>query len=295
MPQPAVWVEARAGERWVPMSPSAGFFASRPEDLLAVRVGNGELVSATGIAALSYRYRSLRERLSPQELAALMQPANPVLAALSLYRMPLATQGPMRLLLLVPIGALVMALMRNVIGVPTFGTFLPVLVALALRGTELLPGLAMLASVILIGVLSRLLLDRLHLLLVPRLCILLSVVVLTVTLFAALGREFESRNLVGGMLLPIVILAMLIERFAITSAEEGLPEACIRLGWTTLVAICIYPLFKSEVLSAIFFGFPELILTVMGVLVLVGGYTGYRLFELFRFRALAQMTGVSRP
>jgi hypothetical protein len=32
----------------------------------------------------------------------------------------------------------------------------------------------------------------------------------------------------------------------------------------------------------------------MGVLVLMGGYTGYRLFELVRFRALAQMAGVPR-
>jgi hypothetical protein len=293
-PVPEVWVEARAGERWVPMSPSAGFFASRPEDLLAVRVGNGELVSSTGIAALSWRYRSQRERLSPQELAALMQPPNPVLAALSLYRLPLATQRALRLLLVVPLAAFVMALMRNVIGITTFGTFLPVLVALALRGTDLLPGLVMIASVILIGVLSRFLLDRLHLLLVPRLCILLSLVVLTITLFAALGNEVQSRNLVGGILLPIVILAMLIERFAIASAEEGMREACVRMGWTTLAAVCIYPLFRSDVISSIFFGFPELVLSVMGVLVLMGGYTGYRLFELVRFRALAQMAGVPR-
>jgi hypothetical protein len=61
---------------------------------------------------------------------------------------------------------------------------------------------------------------------------------------------------VGGILLPIVILAMLIERFAIASAEEGMREACVRMGWTTLAAVCIYPLFRSDVIASIFFGFP---------------------------------------
>ncbi len=290
-PRPEVWVEAYAGDRWAPMSASQGFFGSRPGDLLTLRTGDGEIVRGTGVAALSYRLRALRERLSPAEVAALMEPPNPVLAALSLYRLPVGTQDSLRQLLLIPAGALLMALMRNVVGVPAFGTFLPVLVALALRGTDLVPGLGMVACVILVGVLSRVLLDRLHLLLVPRLCILLCAVVLTVAVFATLGRGFEDRNLFGGVLLPIVILAMLIERFSITAAEEGMAEACTRLGWTTLVAICIYPLFQSDVAASVFFGFPELILSVMGLLVLVGGYTGYRLLELFRFRALARAVG----
>ena len=35
-------------------------------------------------------------------------------------------------------------------------------------------------------------------------------------------------------------------------------------------------------------GFPELVISVMGLLVLVGGYTGYRLLEIVRFRAFAR-------
>lgn len=287
-PRPEVWVEAAVGEFWLPMSPSSGFFATRPPNLLALRRGDPELVRGTGLAALSHQYRSLRQRLSSEELAAMMQPANPVLAQLSLYRLPVEIQQALRLLLLVPLGALAMALLRNVVGIPTFGTFLPVLVALALRGSDLLPGLFMLLSVIVIGVLSRLLLERLHLLLVPRLCIILCAVILVVTLFAVLGRGFENRNLFGGVVLPIVILAMLIERFSISAAEEGLPQACVLLGWTGAVAMCIYPVFRSEQAEAVLFGFPELVISVMGLLVLVGGYTGYRVLEIVRFRAFSR-------
>jgi hypothetical protein len=35
------------------------------------------------------------------------------------------------------------------------------------------------------------------------------------------------------------------------------------------------------------FSFPELTLAVMGLLVWIGGYTGYRLMDLLRFRSFA--------
>ena len=60
------------------------------------------------------------------------------------------------MLLLVPLGALVVALFRNVVGVTTYGTFMPVLIALALRGFSLGLGLALVAVVIVLGVLGAL-------------------------------------------------------------------------------------------------------------------------------------------
>ena len=36
------------------------------------------------------------------------------------------------------------------------------------------------------------------------------------------------------------------------------------------------------------FGYPELLLVVMGVLVLIGSYAGYRLTDLVRFRSFAR-------
>ena len=63
----------------------------------------------------------------------MMAPDDPILAALSLYRLPLPTQKVLRGLLLLPLGALVVAIFRNGIGIPTYGTFMPVLIAYAIR------------------------------------------------------------------------------------------------------------------------------------------------------------------
>jgi hypothetical protein len=289
-PEARIWSEAYLGGSWLPMSSVDDFFAARPPNLVVLGDAATPLVEATGVRAVGHRYRSMHENLRPEEIAEMLAPPNPILAWLSLYRLPLSSQSALRVLLLLPIGALFVALFRNVIGVPTYGTFMPVLIALALRSFSLGIGLALVAFVLFLGVLARLALERLRLLMVPRLSILLCLVVLTVTGLALVGRESENRDFFAGLVFPIVILTMLVERFSITIAEEGLREALVRAGCSVLVAVAIYPVFRSERAEYLMFTFPEVVIAVMGVLVLIGGYTGFRASDLLRFRGFAQQT-----
>jgi transglutaminase-like putative cysteine protease len=289
-PRETVWAEAWVGGGWAPLSPKGAFFAARPANLLLLRTGALAGVESTGTEALTYRYHALREHLGIDELASLMVPPNRFFAAVSLYQLPVATQSALRSLLLFPLGALVLALFRNVVGVQTFGTFMPVLVAFALRQTRLGVGLAMVAGVIAVGVFGRVVLERLRLLLVPRLSILLCLVVLGVTAFALLGRSLENRDFFSGVLFPIVILTMLCERFSISIAEEGMRNAFVRAGWSMGVTGAVYPIMRDPRAEHLMFSFPELTLTVIGLLVWIGGYTGYRLMDLIRFRSFAAAT-----
>jgi hypothetical protein len=287
-PEERVWTEAWLGGLWVPMSTCQDFFEERPDGYVALGSGEQPLLEATGVRAVGHRWRSLREHLRADEVASLLEPENRTLAWLSLYRLPVATQASLRVLLLMPLGAFLVTLFRNGIGVVTYGTFMPVLIALALRGFGFAEGLALVAFVILVGVVSRLALDRLRLLMVPRLGILMCLVVLSVTGLALLGRDTGNREFFAGVLFPIVILTMLIERVSITIAEEGLRPALVRSGWSVAVAMSIWPIFRSERAEHLMFTFPELVIVVIGVLVWIGGYTGYRLSDLLRFRAFAQ-------
>ena len=285
-PEPAAWVELWQGG-WLPASASRGFLGTRPADLLAIALGDEPLVSSVGLGATSFRYRAIPEQLRPEELSAMMVPASAFLAPVSLYRLPVATQRVLRVLLVVPLGALLLALLRNVVGITTFGTFLPVLLALALRESDLAAGLIMLSSVVLLGWVGRMLMDRLHLLLVPRLCIVLCLVVIALVSMALVGRGVEQRDLLSGVLFPIVILTMLIERFSISMAEEGTRTSLTRLAWSAAVTVVVYPIFQSALAAHVMFGFPELVFVVMGALIWIGGYRGYRVSELIRFRSLA--------
>jgi hypothetical protein len=281
----AVWVEVWVGGRWLSMSPAQGFFGARPPDLLLLHTGSSTLLEETGLDAVSSRYRVLRESLRAEEVASFMVPSNPLLAAISLYRLPVGSQSALRILLVFPLGALIIALIRNVVGVRTFGTFMPLLISLALRELSLGFGLALVGSVIALGIVSRFFLDRLQLLLVPRLGVLLCIVVLAIAAQSLLGRSYEVKDLFASVLFPVVIMTMLIERFSITAAEEGLTPAVRRMAASTAAAVCVYPIFRIQALEHLMFGFPELVISVMGVLVVLGGYTGYRLSELWRFRS----------
>ena len=290
-PEEKVWCEAWLGASWIPLSAVDGFFAERPANLVPLGDGGRELVESTGAQAVGYRFRSLQERLRPEEMALLMEPENPILAALSLYKLPVGTQSALRALLLFPLGAFLVALFRNVIGVPTYGTFMPLLVAFSLRGYPLMPGLALVAFVLAIGVGTRLALERLRLLMVPRLSIMLCVVVLCVAGFSLIGDELGARDFFAGVLFPIVILTMLVERFTIAIAEEGLRPAFAPLAGSLAVAIAIHPVFRNLWAEHAMFTFPELTLVVMGGLVWIGGYIGYRISDLLRFRMLAAAEG----
>ena len=87
-------------------------------------------------------------------------------------------------------------------------------------------------------------------------------------------------------LLPIVILTMTIERFFIITEESGLGEAAKTALGSAAVAAMTYSIILWEPLQLTFFVYPELIFTVTAFQVLLGRYTGFRLSELHRFRAL---------
>lgn len=291
-PRQIVWSEVWLGDAWYPLSVAEGFVASLPPATLELsNDAERDLVSGSGLRGLEYQFSALREALSPKELSTLMVPDHPIFSQLSLYRLPVSMQQGLRVLLLMPLGALVISIFRNVVGVVSYGTFMPMLVALALRGTGLFTGLLLVALVLAIGVLGRLVVTRLRLLLVPRLSLLLCLVVLCVTGLSLIGMRTESSDFYAGILFPIVILTMLIERFSLTHSEEGLPPALLRAGSSIALAVVVYPVFRSPVLEYVFFSFPELVLVVMAVLVLLGGYTGYRITDLSRFRAVLEQGG----
>src|SRR5205085_2629155 len=105
-----------------------------------------------------------------------------------------------------PMAALIICLFRNVIGINSFGTFAPALIGMAFRDLASLPGLLVFVSIVLIGWGIRRLLDRYHLLQVPRTAFLLStvmVLLLSATLLANFTHLAVTRYF---SLFPMVIL-----------------------------------------------------------------------------------------
>ena len=88
-------------------------------------------------------------------------------------------------------------------------------------------------------------------------------------------------------LFPMVIISMVIERMSIVWEERGAGTA-IREGFGSLaIAALTYLVMTIDMLAYWVTVFPEVNLVVLGLIIALGRYTGMRLSELLRFRALA--------
>jgi hypothetical protein len=177
--------------------------------------------------------------------------------------------------------------LRNVVGFATFGTFMPILVALAFRETQLLWGIVLFSLIVVTGLVVRRLLERMKLLLVPRIAVMLTVVVfiLATSSLVAFGTGLERALSVA--LFPIVIMTMMIERMSVVWEESGLRSAMQQALGSLAVASLAYLIFNVALVQHLAFVFPELLLVVLAAMLLLGRYTGYRLSELVRFRSFA--------
>src|SRR5207248_3084799 len=142
-------------------------------------LGFGDVPVARGRNVRDLNYAFLIEKTLPEEAAGATEasPLRRLFRAVSLFMLPPHQQRYAEFLLLLPVAALIVCLFRNVIGLHSFGTFAPALVGLAFRDLHSMPGLLVFASILLVGWLIRRVLDYYHLLQVPRVAVMLSLVV----------------------------------------------------------------------------------------------------------------------
>jgi hypothetical protein len=280
------WIEVWNGQGWLNLNADTGELYRSNLLLLPLMVGDVPSVRSSGLDLVDAHWVVSRQVLNSWKLhVERITRSSRFLDRWSLFRLPAEFQRTFRYLLLIPIGALLICILRNVIGFPTFGIFMPVLMALAFRSTGLVYGVILFAGVVMIGYAVRRLLDRLHLLLVPRMSVLLTLVIACFTVVALIGNRFHQREFMAVGLLPFVILAMTIERFFVVVEESGVREGMLSSAGSAAVAVITYQIISWEPLQLTFFVYPELIATVAAAQLLLGRYTGYRLSEFIRFRS----------
>jgi len=285
--QPVAWLEVHDGDTWRFFDPASGA-ETLPERFLVWWRGTDALASIEGGDDLEVDFAIQESYVGAVTIAETQaaQIGSPF-PDMSLYGLPIRTQAVYAVLLMVPIGALVMVIMRNLVGIDAFGTFMPVLIALAFRETQLLWGIVLFTMLLAMGLSIRFLLERLRLLLVPRLSAVLIVVVLLMMIISLLSDRLNMERGISVALFPMVIIAMTIERMSIVWEERGAADAIRGATGSLIVAVFAYIAMGLAWLEHLIFTFPELLLIVLAFVLLAGRYTGYRLLELTRFKALA--------
>jgi len=204
----------------------------------------------------------------------------------SINNLPVSEQNAFKAMLLLPIAALIVVIMRVVIGLPTSGTFMPILITLAFKQTQLTTGIILFLIIVSLGLCIRSYLSRLNLLLVPRITAVIIIVVILMMFISTWSYFFGITKGLSITFFPLIILSWTIERMSICWEEQGYKEAIKKTSGSLIVAIITYLVINNPYIKHITFFFPEMQLVILAAVLLLGNYTGYRVSELIRFQPM---------
>ncbi|GAA0398494.1 inactive transglutaminase family protein [Pseudomonas extremaustralis] len=285
---PELWLRSFNGSDWLYFNPETGE-QGLPADRLLWWTGDENLITVDGGKKAMVTFSLNNSEMNAIRLAKLTdENTDANFLEYSLYGLPLQTQQTFMIMVMIPIGVLVILILRNLIGLQTLGTFTPVLIALAFRETQLGFGIVLFTIITALGLSLRSYLEHLKLQMLPRLSVVLTFVVVLIAAISLFSHKLGLERGLSVALFPMVILTMTIERLSITWEERGASHA-LKVAIGTLFAASLAHLIMSVPELVYFvFTFPAVLLILVGFMLAMGRYRGYRLTELMRFKAFVK-------
>jgi len=188
------------------------------------------------------------------------------------------------LLLMLPIIATIIAVLKQVVGITTFGLYTPSIITLSFLALGLKFGLTILFIIIITGALVRRILDRFHLLHIPRIAIVLTISTLVILLTLAFGTYLGISSIATIAVFPMLIMTTLAEKFVSALGGRGFFAAFLLMIETTMVSLICYWVVEWHYLQNLILGHPEIILLLIFFNYGIGRWSGLRLMEYVRFR-----------
>lgn len=279
-----LWTEVFIGDKWVPFDVLNGHFAYLPSLYLELYTGDHFLITHTPNILFDYTYEMKKANHIPLiNITANDEIMNHPISLLKLSESGLMPKNVLYFLLLLPLGGLLIALFKNVIGLKTFGVFLPVLIAYTFTSTGFITGIILFLFITGLVALISVPFGRWGLLYTPKMVAILTFAVLAIFSLINFGLAYDIDWLKSLSFFPIIITAIMSERFARAIEEDG-HQAAISTMIQTLVATSIcYLVFASVAIQTVLLIFPELILIIIAITLMLGKWIGLRLTEYSRF------------
>ncbi len=281
-------IEVYDGEKWIILQPQTAT-VGLPENFLIWQRGDKSMLDVEGGRRSKVTFSVLSNNV-PARKVALSQMASDHAALIdySIYSLPIEQQSIFKFILLIPVGAMVVIFLRVVVGIRTAGTFMPVLLAIAFIQIDLLNCVLIFLLILSVGLWVRSYLSRLDLLLVARIAAVVVIVVGMMAVISIVSYKLGFEQALTITFFPMIIIAWTIEHMSILWEDDGPIEVVIQTAGSLAVAIICYFAMTSRYIEHWMFNFPELLFVLLGMIILIGHYTGYRLSELIRFRHMQE-------
>ena len=286
-PQEAIpLIEYCDGRTWKVKNPAQPNVSLRSDNICVWKRGGGALLEVQGGDKSKVIFTVVKDMISLKQMQELRD--SPLFAS-TILGLPVSEQAVFRYVVLIPLGAFVVVILRNIVGLPTLGTFMPVLLALAFLEMPLGSGIAMFSIIVAAGLYFRFFLSSMNLLVVPRVAACVVIVTLLMVVMSLLSWRLGIHGVLKVTLFPMIIIAWTIERMSLIWEEEGKRSALMQVAGSVFVAVVAYMVMRVPQIQYSAQYFPELLLIVLAAILMIGRYSGYRLSELHRFRNFTQI------
>jgi alpha-L-glutamate ligase-like protein len=278
------WVEAYVQGHWVSFGPTNGYFATRPSHFLKLYQGDESLFRHTSNIGFDYLFSISSQTVSPSLYPDLLTDnetrINLAPALTELHLSPTTVS----IILLFPLCTLIITFLRNVVGIKTFGIFMPMLIAATCMYSGLLWGLVGFVVILTIALGFHIWLEKQRILKTARLATVISLI--SLLFIAMLYLMNNEQKMEFGMLalMPVVIISFVAERIHQVTVEGHWMELCTTSLGTLLTILLCYFYMDSYLLQSVFSVFPETFLLVLAGLIFIGKWDGIRISELLRFK-----------
>ena len=275
--QPFYWVEVYEAESWVPLDPVHGYFKELPVFYVPLRKGGDPLVMVENAELISTQW-TIDTISAPAGLSDV--DARSLTDVIDLNRLSPVNRENLGILLLLPLGVLATEIMRQMMGVRTYGTFTPSLMALAVVHVDRMTAIIVFILVTVIGVSIRAAMPQLNLQRTARLAMVFTLVSVSMAIVMSTLIYLDPSVDSVVVLLPVVVLTMLVDSIYRIADQRGIRTAMIRLFWTVVAAIIsLFVLLQAD-WSIWLVSYPEIHAITLAVIIIIGLYQGPKLSSL---------------
>jgi len=188
------------------------------------------------------------------------------------------------LLLLLPIIATIVAIIRQIIGFKTFGIYVPSILTIVFLDVGLGPGLIVFLAILFTGTFFRYLLKKVRLLYLSRMALVLTLVGISVILLFLLAAYLGINSITRMSIISVLIMIILVERFVNAQIERGFEDAATLTLETLAISVVGYFILVWQSLQNFILHYPWIVLIIILLNLILGRWSGLRLMEYIRFR-----------
>ena len=282
-----LWAEVLVNDKWIPFDVLNGYFAYLPSNYLEIYSGDHFLITHTPNVLFDYSYEIKNISFVPFiNVTSKESIINHPVSLVKLLQSKIMPKSVLNFLILLPLGGLLIALIKNVIGLKTYGVFLPILIAFALTYTGYFTGVFLFLLITILVTVISIPLNNWGLLYAPKMVVILSCTVVSMLVAILIGIQYEINWLTSFSFFPVIIVSIMAERFARAIEEDGYKKAINRIRIINVRTTLCYVVFSSVVINSMLLIFPELLLVMIVLSLMLGKWIGLRVFEYSRFSTI---------